>query len=167
MEWGEFVTRWSVRLALLLYVLSLALRAGSRGYGARLAWTAGYLAYLLHIICAFQFYHHWSHLAAYQATAQQTEKVVGLAWGGGLYVNYLFTLVWGLDVCWWWLRPQSHDNRPWGIEWALQGFLAFIAFNATVVFAIGAIRWLGLAACLFLVGTLVYVVYRHGQRGRV
>src|SRR5262245_22322917 len=103
----ELLTRWTVRVALALYVLGLALRIGARGSrprltGARFAWTAGWLLFLLHVACAFHYYHDWKHAVAYQATARQTAEVVGLDWGGGLYANYAFTLLWAADVCWWW-----------------------------------------------------------------
>jgi hypothetical protein len=164
MDSGELLTRWTVRLALALYVLGLILRARAAGRVrwqslARLAWTAGYLAFLLHMVCAFQFYHHWSHAAAYEATARQTAETVGLAWGGGLYANYAFAAVWALDACWWWCRPEHYQGRPRVIEWAVQCFLAFIVFNATVVFGKGTIRRLGLAACLCLVVALGYAAY--------
>ena len=32
----------------------------------------------------------------------------------------------------------------------MQGYLGFIAFNATVVFATGFSRWLGIAGCVVL-----------------
>jgi hypothetical protein len=163
---GELVTLWTVRLALALYVLALALRAASakrrpRPGLARLFWTVGCLAFLLHVGCAFQFYHHWSHRAAYEATARRTAEVVGLDWGGGLYANYAFAAVWVADVCWWWWSPERYLARPRGVEWAVQGFLGFIAFNAAVVFGAGAVRWLGLAACLFLAALLGYTAYRR------
>src|SRR5207249_3603818 len=101
------------------------------------------------------FYHGWSHRAAYEATALLTAEVTGLAWGGGLYANYAVALVWGADVGWWWLRPAGYRARPRGVEWAVQAFLAFIAFNSTVVFGAGAARWLGLAGCAILIGAAV------------
>src|SRR5262249_50237669 len=155
MDIGEFLTHWTVRLALTLYVLALGLRASALGRHswlawARLAWTGGYFAFLFHIACAFHFYHHWSHAAAYEATALQTREVAGFSWGGGLYANYIFALVWAADACWWSLRPKSYQSRPRIVEWAVQGFLGFMAFNATVVFGQGAIRYFGLVACLLL-----------------
>ena len=88
MDPGEALTRWTVRVAVALYVAALALRGvAHRPAAARLAWTAGLIAFLLHVGCAFHFYHGWSHRAAYEATARQTADTVGLAWGGGLYVN--------------------------------------------------------------------------------
>jgi hypothetical protein len=130
---------------------------------ARLFWTAGCLAFLLHTASAFQFYHHWSHRAAYEATARQTAEVVGLDWGGGLYANYGFAALWTADACWWWIGLERYRTRPRGLEWAVQGFLGFMAFNATVVFGAGVIRWTGLAACLFLAAVLAYTWCRGGS----
>src|SRR5260370_41697148 len=94
---GELLTRWSAVLALSLYVLSLALRANADGSRPRLAWargawTAGCFLFLLHVASAFQFYHHWSHAAAYAATAQRTGALVGFEWGGGLEPDDAFPL---------------------------------------------------------------------------
>ena len=57
-------------------------------------WTAGWLVYLLHVVAAFQFVHHWSHAEAAAATARRTSEVVGFSTPAGIYFNYLFTLVW-------------------------------------------------------------------------
>jgi hypothetical protein len=158
---GEDLTLWTVRGALALYVLALALRittSGSRSWLqlSRLLWTVGFAAFLVHVLCAFHFYHGWSHRAAYEATARQTAEVTGLDWGGGIYFNYAFAAVWFMDVAWWWGWPERYVTRPAAIEWAVQGFLAFIAFNATVVFGTRAVRWAGMAACLLLVTLACY-----------
>ncbi len=165
MDTGELLTRWTVRLALALYVLGLVLRwsaGGRRSWlaGARLAWTAGCLAFLLHVGCAFHFYHHWSHADAYAATARGTVAVVGWDWGGGLYANYAFGLVWLADVVWWWRGLEVYDTRRRAVEWMLQGFLAFIAFNAAVVFAEGGIRWISLVVCLCLLVFRGWLAFR-------
>src|SRR5689334_14734844 len=83
MDAGELWTRWTVRLAVALYVLSLMLRGLAHGrrdalIWSRNCWTAGCWAYLLHVVCAFEFYHHWSHADAYEFTAEQTAEVVGV-----------------------------------------------------------------------------------------
>src|SRR5262245_33859605 len=131
MDTGELLTRWTVRLAVALYASALAARLVADGRpswlaAARVAWTAGCLAFLVHVACAFQFYHHWSHAAAYTDTARRTAEVVGWDSGSGLYANYAFALVWAADVIWWWWRPAGYSARPWGVEWAVQGFLGFM-----------------------------------------
>ncbi len=145
MDLGDFLTRWTVRGAMVFYVFGLA----SFGW-RRAAWTAGCALYLLHVIAAFAFFHNWSHDEAYAFTAEQSAAVAGLRWGGGLFVNYLFTVVWVGDVGWRWLSPASHRNQPRWLTWTVHGFLGFIAFNATVVFASGFSRWFGIAACVLL-----------------
>jgi hypothetical protein len=142
--------RWSIRIALALYVLSLLLRVGRRCREARFAWTAGCIAFLLHVAAAFHFVHHWSHGAAYAETGRQTAEVTGLNWGGGLYFNYLFAIAWLGDVIWRWLKPASYLTRPRWIEGFVQGFMGFIAFNATVVFGHGAVRWAGVVAAALI-----------------
>ncbi len=161
MDLGELLTRWTVRIALAFYVASLA----SRGYvprWSRLAWTAGCVTYLLHVACAFHYFHHWSHDEAFMFTAEQTANVTGLDWGGGLYVNYAFTFVWLFDAAWWWAGMDGYRTRPRWIEWLVQGFLGFIAFNATVVFAEGFSRWFGIAACVLL--AVIYISHAKAQR---
>jgi hypothetical protein len=149
MDTDELLTRWTVRVAVVFYVAALAARRFSFRW-SRLTWTAGCVAYLLHVAAAFHYYHHWSHDVAYESTAQQTQEVVGFDWGGGLYFNYAFTLVWFIDAVWWCINPERYLTRPRVVEWAVQGFLGFIVFNATVVFATGFSRWLGVIACILL-----------------
>jgi hypothetical protein len=93
-----------------------------------LAWTLGCAAFLLHIAVAFHLGHGWSHEAAWQHT-----KAVG-GYGDGIYVNYLFALVWLADVIWMWAAFDSYLKRPRWLNWTIHGFLAFVVFNAAVVF---------------------------------
>jgi hypothetical protein len=147
---GEAFTVWSVRLATLLYVSALALRLAARDsramQWARIMWTAGFVCYLAHVYGAFEFFHGWSHAAAYADTARQTAEQFGLNWGGGLYFNYVFTVVWAADVIWWWRGVERYEKRPLWISLAIQGFLGFMFFNGAVVFAAGFSRWLGIIA---------------------
>ena len=154
MEFGDVLTRWTARVAVVLFVASLALRR-FRPSASRYAWTVGCFIYLLHVAAAFHYYHHWSHSEAYEFIARQTRELVGLDWGGGVYVNHAFTLVWLADVAWWWARDgrkvPSLGVMQRGIHWLAYGFLGFVAFHATVVFATGFSRWLGMGACVLLV----------------
>ncbi|MEX2287847.1 MAG: hypothetical protein WD648_12210 [Planctomycetaceae bacterium] len=142
---------WTIRVALAFYFISVAaLIPGGPSTRvnqlARAAWTMGLVFYVMHVASAFHFSHGWSHAAAYEHTARRTADVVGLDFGGGLYVNYAFTLVWLLDVAWWWRDAAGYRNRPRWNSYSLHAFFAFIVFNATVVFGEGPIRWVGLAA---------------------
>lgn len=144
-----------------MYVLGLSFRVCAGGRrpilaAARLLWSAGCLSFLLHAMAAFHFYHHWSHQAAYEATSRETAEVVGFDWGGGLYANYAFALLWVADAGWWWFAPDRYLSRPRWLEWTVQGYFGFIAFNATVVFGTGTIRWIGLGACMGLALVLGY-----------
>jgi hypothetical protein len=149
---GALLTLWTIRLALVGYVAAVVLELGGlaiprRQRQARAAWTAAWLLLVVHVWCAFEFHHHRSHAAAYADTARKTACVVGLDWGGGIYFNYLLLLAWGGDVGWWWSAPAGYLARPRWIGAALHAYLAFLAFNATIVFETGRIRWAGLAAC--------------------
>lgn len=118
----------------------------------RLAWTTGCVALIAHFICAFQFYHAWSHESAYLETARQTAAVVAINWGGGLFINYAVAILWIADVAsWWFAGLSSYRRRPWLLTLIWHGFLMFIIFNATVVFKDGLTRWIGLLICLSLV----------------
>jgi hypothetical protein len=142
---GDDLTRHTVRVSLAFYTvaagLMLVLRPdewpGGRARSARLLWSLSWLAYLVHLGMAFHYYHRWSHAAA----VEHVQKRSGF--GEGIYVSHLFTLVWTLDVLFWWLRPQGYAGRsPW-FDRLLHGFMAFMLFNATVVYEQGVIRWAG------------------------
>lgn len=147
---GTAITLWTVRAACVLYVLGLAGWLTRAGRLARWAWTLGCAMYLAHVAAAFQFYHEWSHAAAVRETARQTAELFGVASGNGVYFNYVFTGVWVSDVLWWWLSPDGYRRRPKWVTASVHGFMAFMFFNATVVFASGWVRGLGVAATVVL-----------------
>jgi hypothetical protein len=146
---AEDVTRASVRPALLYYAIALTLLLRLKsddwttttpvGRLARCCWTLAWAAYVIHVAIALGFFHHGSHADAIQHTEERS------GFGEGIYVSHLFTLVWTCDVAWWWLRPGAYAVRPHWIGLALHGYLAFVVFNATVVFEEGAVRWAGVA----------------------
>ena len=143
-----FGTIW---VALTLYVLALAIRIAWRDRLVRALWTAGCLFYLAHVALAFQAFYRSSHAVAYLETARQTAALFGIDWGGGLYFNYAFTAIWVGDTLWMWLGLDGYRNRPFWLAAAIQIFMAFMAFNATVVFAHGTTRTAGLIATALLI----------------
>ena len=68
------------------------------------------------------------------ATAAHTAEVTGIGTGVGLYLNYALAVVWLADVAWQRLAKRSHENRPAWMGAVLHSFMAFMWFNATVVF---------------------------------
>lgn len=156
-ELSTWLTRGTVWCALILYLsaevrCAVAIRRGSPNpSAARALLTAGGAAFMAHIACAFSFHHHWSHTAAYVDTAQQTAALTGWHWGGGLYINYVFALVWLGEILWWWAAREGYFQRRAGITRAVRGFFLFMIFNGAVVFVSGPARWLGLFLCAVLV----------------
>ena len=158
------LTRYTVRLALVYYAAAVTLMllleapewlaAAGRGRLTRWCWTLAWLTYLVHLFMAFHHVHHWSHGAA----VNHTQEVSGF--GLGIWFSHLFTLVWTADVLFWWLRPARYATRsPW-VDWTVHGFMAFIVFNATVVFETGFIRWAGIALFTELVLVLLHRLRR-------
>lgn len=151
---GDLLIRWTIRLSLLLYAFAMALRLRAREDAlpplARWLWGLGALLLLAHTLVAFHVAHHWDHAHAVAATAKGTYDVIGIDWGGGLYVNYLFTLTWLADAVWWNVWPRSHAQHSGWLTALLHFFLAFIIVNATMIFHDGFIRWSGIVACLLL-----------------
>lgn len=167
---GEALTLWTIRLALAAYFGRLVIeltcvpRTPVIERLARWLWTIGGLFLWLHVACAFEHFHAWSHASALAQTARDTAAVTGFDWGGGLWINYFVMLLWAGDVVWWWLAPLSHQarGRAWEIAW--QGGLAFIVFNALVVFKTGPLRWTGL---LLSAALLTLAIRRYARiRGK-
>jgi hypothetical protein len=155
MSLGELLTKAAVWLALVAYAIGAGTLLLARGRArwltvARWVWTVGCVFFFAHVACAFGFYHGWSHAAAYRETARQTGEMTGFRWGGGLFVNYLFTVAWLADVLWWWLAPGSFACRPRWITRIWHGFLFFMVFNGAVIFGSGPVRWFGALICSIL-----------------
>jgi len=147
---GQLLTLWSVRIACILYVGSLVAWLLRKPQPARLTWTLAFFFYLAHVTAAFAFYHGWSHKAAYAETARQTSELFGVRSGAGLYLNYVFTGIWAGDVFWMWANAGLYRSRPRWLGVVIHSFFALMFFNATIVFASGWVRWLGVTAALLL-----------------
>lgn len=161
MDGGDIVVRGSVWLAVLCYPAGPALHLCAPRL-LRIVWTVGCLAFLVHVVSSFHVHYGWSHEQALRETARQTAELTGRAVGAGLYANYLFAALWVLDAVWCWRNPLSHRGRAASIDVGLHGFLLFILFNGTVVFARGPVRWLGLAVTL--VGAAALAAAHAGRR---
>jgi hypothetical protein len=139
---------------------------GTRDRTSRLLWTAGAVLALVHAVAAYHFVHHWSHQQALADTARQTSELVGLAWGGGIYVNYAFLTLWTADALWWWRTADAYRRRSRRTRDALLGVFVFMFINGAVVFARGPARILGVAALSSVIGARVWTGYNRPEPSR-
>ena len=142
----DFAVRWTIRFALAAWFCAVGLHLfGRTRYATRWLWLAGAVAFVAHVVAAFDRVHQWSHAAAFQRTLRDS----GL--GEGIYVSYGFGLVWLVDALWTLARAealrQASRWRP-----ALHLFMAFIIFNGTIIYETGPIRWAGAIAFAILAG---------------
>ena len=153
---GRLLTTVAIWVALTAYTRA---DLGRRGIWrlpdtrARLWWTVGCAAYLVHVAAAFATYHGWSHAEAVAHTARQTAAVVGLDWGGGVWVNYAFTALWIGETLWWWWRPHAYRTRTRRLDTAVRLMFLFMIVNGAVVFVPGPTRWWGAVLVTTLVVT--------------
>lgn len=160
---GYFLTLWSARIAFILYSAAIVGWLTGKSERARQAWTAGLLVYLSHVAAAFHFHHGWSHAAAYRQTARQTADLFGVESGSGLYLNYAFTALWTMDVIWMWWSDTSYRRRHRAITFSIHGFMAFLFFNASIVFVSGWPRWFGVA----IIALVMIAARRHSRTRRL
>lgn len=154
---GPLLISWTVRIALLCYAVATVITLLQpatihRTQILRPLWTAGALLFVAHVTAAFHFEHHWSHAQAVQSTAIQTEQLIGIPFGQGLWFSYLFVLLWIADAAWSWIQPSKWLNRRPTITLALHAWLFFIAFNGAVVFEAGPTRPAGILVTALLAG---------------
>jgi hypothetical protein len=155
---GNLALYGTVWLALALFVLGLA---GQRSKALATQppwrwwwlWSIGALLCAVHMVLAVYVRYGWSHAAAADATAVQTQAVYGVRWAWSVYVNYLFVGVWLAEIAWWRISPSSFFGRPRTIAFLVRAFYLLIIVNATIVFAAPSRRVAG----LFLVLALVWM----------
>jgi len=162
MNFGESVTRITVWLALTFYAASETFRV-LRRHRFEISWrlnTAGCVCFLGHVVTAFHYFYNWSHADAYADTARQSKALTGWNSGDGLYLNYLFALVWLSEVIWMRISRLSYSARAAFCGWTVRAFFLFMIFNGAFVFARSNMRWFGLALCLLLAGSWWFEIKR-------
>lgn len=135
---------WMVWLSLIAFAAGEL--AKSRRYAG--AWSisaTGAILLAVHIVLAMAVRHGWSHASALETTAQQTNDMFGINWGGGVYVNYVFATVWIAELFVWRQWPEGYASRPEWIKWSLRAFYFVIIVSAAVIFATDWRRWMGAA----------------------
>ena len=133
----------SAWVATLLWFLGISSLHRCHRTVTKPVWATGAAFQLLHVAIAFHSAHGWSHAAAFEHT-----RTIG-GFGEGVFVNYAFTLLWCVDAIWLCCDSESDRRRPRGWNWAIHGFMAFIVFNAAVVFG----SWT--ARGVFAIGSII------------
>jgi len=156
---------WTIWIALVLFAAG---EAGKRtlagGRAASWAWPAsaiGAAIAVAHVVIAMGARHGWSHDAAVAATARQTSAVYGLDWGGGVFVNYAFVVLWIVELWKWRRAPERSVSLPDALTWLARAFFFVVIVNAGIVFAGGLRRIAGAVIVLSLVAS-----WRPDKRAR-
>ncbi len=159
-ETADILVRWTARVVVACYLLRCwsDYRGSKKGeieanaLTSQWLWTAGCLLFLMHIYSAFAYVHNMSHAAAYEHTAERTAAVIGIRWGGGIYVNHAFALFWLIDVVMWWSYGNlwAYRSKVW--YWSVQGIFAFMFINATLIF--GPAHWIWIIGLLGIIAGL-------------
>lgn len=149
------VTVW---VALMGYSITLTLLASGRWKATRFVWLASALTFLVHALIAMGSAYGWSHRTAIDATAADTALLTGIESGAGLWLNYLFTLIWLSDATYWvGTGDESYRNRARWLQGLVHGFLGFMVVNGSIVFVSGPKRLFGLFLILLpLAGLLKF-----------
>ena len=121
---------------------------------ANVVYALGAAIMAVHIVCSYGIAHHWSHQAALDHTASETEAVVGIAVPHGVYVNFLFLVLYIGNTIWRYRAGGSKVRRPKWWAWTIDLFLDAIVLMATVVFETSWIRWV-------MIGFLLAIITRE------
>lgn len=127
-----------------------AAAASDRGW-PWMAWTIGAALMIAHVAIAFDARHAWQHASAAHAVVEQSRAVYGIAWSGGVWMNYVFVAAWAAESCWWGAAPQSYGQRPRSVLAASRVFYLLMLVNAAIVFAAPSRRWAGLIVVAWLI----------------
>ena len=132
----DTIVRGLIWLSLACFVTAhLAFQRTGSGAPARgplLLYGIGAGLALAHYLAAFHWHYDWSHAGAVLSTADQTAEVFGVAWGGGVWVNYGFLATWVLEVVW---RARRGEIRHPVGRWGLRVFYGIVIVNGAVTFA--------------------------------
>jgi hypothetical protein len=151
----DLIVRGSIWRALACFVAAQAgFRRASGGRSATWALPAywiGFALALAHFLAAFHWHYGWSHDRAVAATAEQTARVFGVNWGGGVWVNYAFLAAWLIDAVVRTTRPARGVATPSAGTWALRAFYLIVIANGAITFARWPMNLVGVALVAALI----------------
>jgi hypothetical protein len=160
------LVRLTILAATLLWAWAevLKIRSPQRADPARGLYTAALVFALVHVVAAFEVAYGWSHDAAIDGTAGQTAAVIGIRWGGGIFVNYLFLALWMTDALHWWAAPDAHAHRSIRLEALRLSFFLFMFINGAIIFAGPVARSVGVPATAAVITAWLLAARRQPAR---
>ncbi|MFT5470412.1 MAG: hypothetical protein ACI8UO_005540 [Verrucomicrobiales bacterium] len=159
-----YSTIWT---ALLFYTIAVAWLAFEPRPSSwpRNFWTVGCVLFVIHVVSVFAFIHNWSHDHAMAHTRSETMKLTGVDSGSGLYLNYLFALIWLADTIWWWIVGKNrYRQRSRLIFGLIHFYFLFMIFNGAFLFVESPRRWLGLLLTAVGFGSVVRTLLQKSRR---
>jgi hypothetical protein len=146
--WSEFiVVRVSIWLACGLWFLGAISRIVSNSRqiakfesAYHWAWFCAGIFTWVHVFASYGLIHGWSHASVLKHTGDESYAVIGFRVPWGVYANFIFAGVLSGYSGWMILKK----GRVTWLDPITYFFLAFIVFNALVIFKAGPIRWIGL-----------------------
>ena len=122
-------------------------------------WFAGWLLLVLHVILSFHFVHHWHHSDAWNRTARETENLIGVRRGDGLWANYLMLTLWGMDQFRLYKAKKQSRVPSLAVDRVVAVSIGFMYINATVVFGPMFYRYLAFPA--LLIAVYIWRMHKH------
>jgi hypothetical protein len=105
----------------------------------RNSWLLAIGIYVVHVIIAFHFGHHWQHQNAFQHVQAST------GFGYGIFASYGFSFFWLGDGVILLIKPSTYFTRARWLQYAIHGIIAFFILNGTAIFGHGLMRWISAA----------------------
>ena len=155
-----YLTAW---LAICAYSWSTARLAWERLPTTRpqFLYAIGFVFFFVHVMSAFDVHYQWSHAEAVKETGLKTMAKTGYRVGEGIWANYLFGLVWLIDLVVWFVRGDFRYRRGHKTLVALRhGFFLLMIFFGAFYFVDGWTAWIGLAIFAFTTYAVIQLNYR-------
>jgi hypothetical protein len=158
------LVKGSLWLALWLAVLALAWRRGAVPDGAawrraRMFFTLGAAALLIHAILAFDGFLNWSHEMGYVTMEMRTGEFLPVKTGGAIYATYLFLAVWLVETVWSWVKFAAWQRRPRWLDGLVQlfllgyGFVLVVFLGGVAAYHLTPLGWTSLAVAAVAAAT--------------
>ncbi|MDE0866326.1 MAG: hypothetical protein OSA98_21305 [Rubripirellula sp.] len=162
-QWLQWTIRGSLLLAYSRWLYRLWSPRAITASPSRLdcwLWGFAFGLFAVHICLSFHWVHNWRHTDAWLQTATETEAVVGIRRGDGIWANYAMIAIWAFDLVRLCSATRQHRPTSHAVDWSIGLFFGFMFFNATVVFGPSFYQY------LFVPAMMMAAYCWHGGKSR-